>query len=96
MLDSNTIKSIKNIVEPFLPNNSYKVFIFGSRAAGTNRPFSDIDLGILGLNSLPNKNYIELTQALEESDLPFRTNVVDFTGVSDKFKKKALAKIIKL
>ena len=96
MLDNNTFKIIKTILNSYLPNNSYKAFIFGSRATNNNRTFSDIDLGILGSKPLPTKNYINLVQAFEDSDIPYRTDVVDFTSVSDKFKEQALNKIIEL
>ena len=96
MIDNNTLGVIKKIVELYLPDDSYKAFVFGSRATGSSRLFSDIDLGILGPKSIPSKNYIGLTQALEDSDLPYRTDVVDFSSVSDKFKKQALTKIIEL
>ena len=96
MLDTSTLKAIRNIVAPLLPDNSYKAFIFGSRAIGTNRAFSDVDLGILGPRPFPSKNYVELTEALDNSDLPFKTDIVDFAAVSDKFREKALAKIIEL
>lgn len=96
MLDNNTLKTLKSIVSSYLPDNSYYAFLFGSRVTKNNRPFSDIDLGILGPKPLPTKNYANLVQALEDSDIPYRTDVVDFTFVSDKFKKQALVKIFKL
>lgn len=96
MLNNNLIKAIKAIVNLNLPDNSYDVFIFGSRATNSNRQSSDIDLGILGSKPLPAKNYINLVQAFEDSDIPYRTDVVDFATVSDKFRKQALVKTIKL
>jgi predicted nucleotidyltransferase len=96
MLDSHTLKTVKEIVGSYLPNSSYNAFIFGSRVTGSNRPFSDIDLGILGPKPLPTKNYISLVQALEDSDIPYRTDVVDFASVSDRFKRQALTKTIAL
>src|SRR3989344_2679852 len=96
MLDDGTLNTIKTIVNSYLPDNSYQAFIFGSRATNNNRLFSDIDLGILGSKPLPTKNYVNLVQAFEDSDIPYRTDVVDFTSVSDKFKEQALNKIIEL
>ena len=93
MLDQNILKTIKTILNSNLPKN-YKAFIFGSRATNNNRPFSDIDLGILGSKPLPSKNYVNLVQALEDSDIPYRTDVVDFASVTSKFKKNALTKTI--
>lgn len=96
MLDNNIINTIKSIVKSNLPNDSYSAFIFGSRATNKNRKASDIDLGILGPKPLPAKNYIDLVHAFEDSDIPYRTDVVDFANVSDKFKKQALLKTIEL
>ena len=96
MLDDKNQIIINNIINSHLPDSSYKAFVFGSRAAGSSRPFSDIDLGILGSKPVPSRNYIELIEALEDSDLPYRADVVDFALVSDKFKKQALANIIEL
>lgn len=95
MLDDNTLKIIKSNLNSYLPKN-YTAFIFGSRATNNNRPFSDIDLGILGPKPLPSKNYINLVQAFEDSDIPYRTDVVDFANVTEKFKKHALSSIINI
>ena len=95
MADFN-LDEFKKIVFKHIDPKSARVFIFGSRAIGNNLKFSDIDLGILGSKPLPTKNYINLVQAFEDSDIPYRTDVVDFTSVSDKFKEQALNKIIEL
>jgi predicted nucleotidyltransferase len=94
MLDNNQLNQIRNIVHPLLPDNSYKVFVFGSRATGNNRPFSDVDIGILGNKILPSEKYIKMTESFENSDLPFKVDVVDFMLVTDRFKKQALTHII--
>jgi predicted nucleotidyltransferase len=64
------------------------VFIFGSRATKTHVQYNDIDIGIEG-NPLSAKTKIELQEAFEESDLPFRVDIVDFSTVNDKFKQVA-------
>ena len=46
MLDQKTISEIKRIVFQFLNRKTDKVFLFGSRAMGNGRKFSDIDIGI--------------------------------------------------
>jgi len=37
-----------------------------------------------------------IDEAFEESDLPFKVDIVDFSLVSDKFRKTALSKIKEL
>jgi predicted nucleotidyltransferase len=46
MLDTATVAEIKNILFKFLDPQKDMVFIFGSRAVGKARKFSDIDIGI--------------------------------------------------
>lgn len=96
MLDQKTTNIIKQIIRRHLPDTSYKSFIFGSRATGTNRQFSDIDLGILGPKSLSPQEYISIKDDLDQSDIVYRVDLVDFTNVSDNFKQIALNNIIKI
>lgn len=96
MLDPRTLEEIRAIVHRYLPDSSYRAFIFGSRATGTSLPFSDIDVGITGKKELGGVQMADLQEALEESDLPYRVDVVDFSRVSDRFKQMALQKIIPL
>lgn len=96
ILDDATLKVIRNIVMPRLPDESYKAFIFGSRTKGTSRPYSDIDVGIMGPKKVPSVNFIDIVQALDDSDIPYRTDVVDFINVSDIFKQNAMRNVISL
>jgi len=96
MLDKKTANLLKQIVRRYLQDDSYKTFVFGSRATGKNRKFSDIDLGILGPKPLTSTEYISIKNDFEESNLPYRVDLVDFTKVSDKFKSVSLNKIINI
>ena len=89
-------KEIKNILQNFIDFKKSKVFIFGSRAKGESRKFSDYDIGIIGRKSLGLKKISLIKGELEESDLPYRVDVVDFSTVSKNFKNIALSKIKKL
>lgn len=93
-----TEKQIKNIIFQFLNPRKYRVFIFGSRATGKAREFSDYDIGILNKKKkpIPSEEKIFIEEALEESDIPSKVEIIDFSIVSDKFKRMALTKIKKL
>lgn len=82
---------IKQIVGNLLPEGKYNVFLFGSRVSGKNLKWSDYDIGVLGDKPLPLDKKAEIVEALEESDIPYLVEVVDFSRVSDKFKAIALA-----
>ena len=89
-------KKIKEIIYRFLDPKEYQVFIFGSRAVGKSKKYSDYDVGIFGKKSVPATKMVLIEEALEESDLPYKVDVVDFSLVSADFKKVALSKIKKL
>jgi len=92
----NPEKEIKDIVFRFLSPEEYQIFIFGSRATGKAEKYSDYDVGILGKKSLSSKSKFLIEEKLEESDLPYKVEIVDFSLVSPDFKRVALAKIKKL
>ncbi len=96
MLNQTQLKQIKQIVRKYLPEDAYKSFIFGSRANGTNRKFSDIDLGLQGPKALSPKEYIKIKNEFDDSDIPYRVDLVDFNNVSDKFKQVSLSNIINI
>ena len=86
-------KKIKNIILNNLPSGEFKVFLFGSRAIGNNSKWSDYDIGISGKRKLPISILAKIYNELEESDIPYKVDLVDFSNVSDKFKKSAMSKI---
>ncbi len=89
-------QEIKKIIFQFLNPLEYKIFIFGSRANNKARKFSDYDIGIIGKKRVPWFILALIEEQFENSDLPFRVDVVDFSLVSPNFRKVALSKIIKL
>jgi len=91
-----TEKEIKKIIFRFLNPKEYQVFIFGSRVAGKAKKFSDYDIGIWGKRPIPSVTKILIEEALEESDLTCKVEIVDFSLVPANFKKVALSKIKKL
>lgn len=95
MLDTQTLTVVKQILFKYLDPKDHSVFIFGSRATRKHEKYSDIDIGIEG-EPLSAKMKIEIEEAFEGSDLPFRVDVVDFSTVNDKFKQVAKQHIITL
>ena len=83
---------LKRLLIERLPKNS-RIFLFGSRAIGNHGFSSDFDIGIIA-EKLDRQLLIELSELIEESFVPFKVDLVDFSSVDDEFKKKALEKII--
>lgn len=96
MIDRKTKKALKEVIFQFFDRNKDKVFIFGSNATGQSRRYSDIDIGIESVKKISWSKISLLEEALSESDLPYKVEIVDFNEVSESFKQVAKKKIISL
>lgn len=95
-IDPKLQNDIKNIVFRYLDSSDTKVFVFGSRVNGTNRKFSDIDLGLESNNSIPYTLVLDIEDEFENSNIPYSVDVVDFSKVSEKFKAVAKQNVMYL
>lgn len=79
-------KIIKQILTEKLPN--CEILLFGSRANGTAKPYSDVDLAVISKDGVDKNRLWELREAFEESDLPYRVDVLDWNVLSEAFRRK--------
>ena len=63
-----------------------EVLAFGSRATWTAKDYSDLDLAIMGEEPLSLRASSALDEALVESELPFRVDIVDWARIDDSFR----------
>lgn len=71
-------------------------WVFGSRATGRARPFSDLDLAIDAGRPLTLDETAILREALCDSDLPFLVDVVDWHAIDARFRKLIAAERLPL
>jgi len=79
------LDEIRRILGKHVPN--CEVRAFGSRVNGTAKHYSDLDLAVVGAGLLSDDTLRHLKEAFEESDLPFRVDMLDWHAVSPEFKK---------
>src|SRR3989337_4301292 len=75
--DPALLERVKGIVRRVLGHTPADVYLFGSWARGTQRPTSDIDVAIESADPLSRSLLASLREALEESTIPNRVDVVD-------------------
>lgn len=68
-----TLSSVPNIEEGI---------IYGSRAKGNYKPFSDVDLTLKG-EKLNLRDLISLSEKLEDSPLPYLFDISDFNKITN-------------
>ena len=96
MVSSDTLFILKSIISKYLPDLKYKVFIFGSRTHDSHRKFSDLDIGILGPSKVSSSTLTSIQNDISDSDIPYLTDVVDFSSVPANFKNKVLPNILNI
>jgi predicted nucleotidyltransferase len=76
---------ILDILQTHIPD--YTVWAFGSRVKGAARPYSDLDLALISEEPLPIGVRAALAEALSESDLPWKVDLVDWATISPSFRR---------
>ena len=78
------LRIVREIFACHLPDREVRVF--GSRAVGPAKPYSDLDLVIMGEEPLPLTTMRILRDAFDDSDLPFQVDLLEWMGVSEEFR----------
>lgn len=77
---------VLGVLKEQLPEGA-RVWVFGSRATGRARRYSDLDLAVDAGRRLTIDETATLREAFEESDLPYVVDIVDWNTVNEGFRK---------
>jgi predicted nucleotidyltransferase len=86
---------VLQILRAHLPERT-SVWLFGSRATGRAKRYSDINLAIDAGRPLTLDEVARLAEALSESDLPYRVDLVDWQGLDDGWRQAIASERIAL
>ena len=82
------LERVKRIVSRVVGQRPVDVYLFGSWARGAQRSTSDIDVAIESAEPLPRALLASLREALEESTIPNRVDVVDLAEADAAFRER--------
>ncbi len=85
---------VQTVLRQCIPQRT--VWAFGSRAGGQPKPYSDLDLAVLGEAALSLSEHANLADAFSESDLPYKVDIVDWHLISDDFRRIVQANHIEI
>jgi predicted nucleotidyltransferase len=85
-LSDQELKTVRAILRRHL-DPQFKVYVFGSRAGGRVKPWSDLDLSIEGEEPVPLATLAALADDFDESELIWKVDLVDRATVSEAFGK---------
>lgn len=79
------LEIIREILYKHVPD--CEVRAFGSRVTGRAKDYSDLDLVVVCKKKLAGDILYGLKEDFEESDLPFRVDVLDWNAISEEFRR---------
>ena len=86
---------VRSILRTELPPDT-KVWVFGSRAKRAAKRSSDLDLAIDAGRKLSPGELSALNSAFEESDLPYKVDLVDWATTGEAFREVVQRDFLKI
>ncbi len=83
-LDAHNWNIVRSILQSQLPHA--EVWAFGSRARGTPKPYSDLDLALITAQPLSLSKMAQLHDAFDTSDLTIKVDLVDWASTVESFR----------
>ena len=77
--------AVHSILQSIIPDRT--VWVFGSRITDKHKPYSDLDLVVMGEEALPLATFADLREAFSNSDLTFKVDLVVWPELTDNFKQ---------
>lgn len=92
--DDTYLQIVKDIVLSHIDKEKVFVILFGSRALDNYRSKADIDIGLITKNTPLDRTIHRVINAIDESIVPYKVDIIDFKQTDDDFKKVALKNVI--
>jgi len=83
-IDPEDLKKLNQLISKYLTGTA--VWAFGSRVKGTSRSDSDLDLVVFSMPKQQSQVH-QLKEALDESNLPFRVDMLVWDEISKEFRE---------
>ena len=91
-LTEHHLQLLQSLLQQYVPGVT--IWAFGSRVNGNAKPHSDLDLVLKAATAIPQQQLFALQDALEESDLPIKVDVLDWQQISAEFQQHILKRYL--
>ncbi|HGY56954.1 MAG TPA: nucleotidyltransferase domain-containing protein [Caldithrix abyssi] len=81
---------IIKIIREIIPDPQLKIILYGSRARGDAHATSDFDIAIDLSEKIPARFISRIKEKLENSDIPYKVDIVDLNGISEELKQRII------
>ncbi|GAE94607.1 nucleotidyltransferase [Gracilibacillus boraciitolerans JCM 21714] len=79
---------LRHIITDQLKGKTCNVYLFGSWTRNEEKRTSDIDIAIESKKQLSEQCWLELSERIEESYLPYRVDIVNLSNASQVIQEK--------
>ena len=86
---------VLELLAELLPRSA-EVWVFGSRATGRARRYSDLDLAIDAGRPLTLDEIAGLAEAFSDSDLPYKVDLADWRNIDGRWQQTIMAERVAL
>jgi predicted nucleotidyltransferase len=90
------LNKIKEILCKHINITQNEAHYFGSRARGSHRPNSDLDILITDNTPINPSDIAKLNEEFEESNIPFKIDIIIRSRISDEFYYKIQPDLIRI
>jgi uncharacterized protein len=90
-LSAEHLSLVRSILKAKLP--SVEAYVFGSRVGHSPKKHSDLDIALTPQQPIDWRVMADVREAFEESELPIRVDIIDWSVCSDEFKRHVPLKI---
>lgn len=84
-LEDRHLNFIKEMLKKHISNPEAKFYIFGSRATGKYKKYSDVDIAI-DCTNMTSDQKIKLQSDFDNSTFPYEVDIIDLNNIQDNFK----------
>jgi len=89
-MENKYLTKLKKLTLTVLKGQPVKIILFGSRGRRDNHKRSDVDIGLLPKGKLNKRKILLLKEKIEDLNIPYKVELVDFSMVSRDFKTQAM------
>lgn len=93
-MENKYLEELKRLTLNLLKDEEVKIFVFGSRARRDHREASDVDIGLIPRGKIDEAKIAVLKEQIENSNIPYKVEIVNLSEASEDFKKEALKEVI--
>ncbi len=87
-IEPKVLEKISQILKNHLPDENTDFYIFGSRAKGRAKQYSDIDIAIDDSGQkIDDLTKLKIESEFEESTIPYKIDVIDLNDITEDFRK---------